>query len=102
VPVADYDPNIARRVQRMFDAIRVDQPLWRMNALVYVDPTLHQPRREADPRSDRRGGAFVRAERQGFMRLPGTRAVVFSIHTYVVRIDSLPDAARLGLAEARL
>lgn len=101
-PVPSYDPDIARRVQRMFDAIRVEQPLWRMNALVYVDPTLHQPRAEADPRTDRRGGGYVRSERQCFLRLPRTRAVVFSIHTYVVRIDSLTAAARLALDEARL
>lgn len=102
VPVPSYDDDIARRVQRMFDAVRVEQPLWRMNALVYVDPTLHQPRREADPRTDRRGGQFVRSERQCFVRLPQTRAVIFSIHTYVVRIESLTEAARDGLEEARL
>ena len=41
VPV--YQEDLARRVQRMFDVIRVDQPLWRMNALVYANPALHQP-----------------------------------------------------------
>jgi hypothetical protein len=101
-PVPSYDADIARRVQRMFDAIRVDQPLWRANALVYVDPTLHQPRREADPRTDRRGGTYVRSERHCFLRLPHTRAVVFSIHTYVVRIETLSDDARAALDEARL
>ena len=100
IPVPGYDEGIARRVQRMFDAIRVEQPLWRMNALVYVDATLHQPRREADPRTDRRGGSFVRAERQCFVRLPLTRAVVFSIHTYVVRIEALSAAERTGLVDA--
>ncbi len=101
-PVASYDGDIARRVQRMFDAIRVEQPLWRMNALVYVDPSLHQPRREADPRTDRRGGVYLRAERQCFVKLPQTRAVVFSIHTYVVRTETLTQAERDGLVEARL
>jgi len=101
-PVASYDGDIARRVQRMFDAIRVEQPLWRMNALVYVDPTLHQPRREGDPRTDRRGGQYLRAERQCFVRLPQTGAVVFSIHTYVVRLEHLTQVERDGLIEARL
>lgn len=101
-PVPDYDAEIARRVQRLFDAIRPEQPLWRMNALVYRDPTLHQPRREGDPRTDRRGGSYVRAERQCLMRLPRTRAVVFSIHTYVVDIASLSPAELAGLEEARL
>lgn len=101
-PVPSYDTDIARRVQRMFDAIRVEQPLWRANALVYVDPTLHQPRREADPRTDRRGGGYVRSERQCFVRLPQSRAVVFTIHTYVVRIETLSRDARVALEQARL
>ena len=102
VPVATYDPEIAKRVQRLFDAIRPEQPLWRMNALVYRDPTLHQPRREGDPRIDRRGGSYVRAERQCLVRLPETRAVVFSIHTYLVDIASLTPDELAGLEEARL
>lgn len=102
VPVPDYDPEIARRVQRLFDAIRPGQPLWRANALVYRDPTLHQPRRESDPRTDRRGGSFVRSERQCLVRLPETRAVLFSIHTYVVRIETLTPDEREGLEASRL
>lgn len=102
VPVPSYDADVARRVQRLFDAIRVEQPLWRANALVYRDPTLHQPRRESDPRTDRRGGSYVRSERQVLRRLPETGAVVFSIHTYVVRIETLSPAELDGLEEARL
>jgi len=97
VPVASYTDDIARRVQRMFDAVRVEAPLWRMNALIYRDPTLHQPRREGDLRTDRRGGAFVRSERQCFVRLPQSRAVVFSIHTWVVPTTALPAEALAAL-----
>ena len=102
IPVPSYDPDIAKRVQRLFDAIRPEQPLWRANALVYRDPTLHQPRHEADPRVDRRGGSYVRSERQCLLRLPETRAVVFSIHTYVVDITTLSPEELDGLEEARL
>jgi len=101
-PVTPYTDDIARRVQRMFDAIRVDQPLWRANALVYVDPALHQPRRESDPRTDRRGGTFLRSERQGFLRLPVSRAVVFSIHTYVVRLGDLTPDQHAAMGSAGL
>ena len=100
--VAAYDPELARRVQRMFDAIRVGQPLWRMNALVYVNPDLHQPGREGAPRLERRNGQFVRAERQCFVRLPQTGAVLFAIHTYVVALATLSEAERSGLQTARL
>ncbi|SEF99592.1 heme-dependent oxidative N-demethylase family protein [Jhaorihella thermophila] len=91
-PVADYDPNIAARVQRLFDGIQPGRPLWRFNALWYDDPALHQPRGERDGRDpvDSATAPFFRSERQCLMRLPQTRAVVFSIHTYVLtRADAL-------------
>lgn len=100
--VRRYDSDVTKRVQRMFDAIRPEQALWRMNALVYVDPKLHQPGREGDPRTDRRSGQFVRSERQTLKRLPKTGAVLFAIHTYVVRLDSLTAEERAGLETAHL
>jgi hypothetical protein len=85
-PVASYDPNIAKRVQRLFDGVQVGRPLWRFNALDYQDPSLFQPRKEGvqkygDPVERR----FMRSERQTLSRLPDTRAVVFGIHTFVTR-----------------
>lgn len=84
-PVAEYDDSLARRVQRLFDAIHPDRPLWRANALAYADPALYQPRREGEARSagDEAGG-YLRSERQCLLRLPRTGAVVFSIHTYQI------------------
>lgn len=101
-PVAQYSDEIATRVQRMFDMIRPEQPLWRMNALVYANPDLHQPRRENDPRIDRTGGRYLRSERQCLLRLPQTGAVVFVIHTYVVLVTDLPPEAQAGMAAAGL
>jgi hypothetical protein len=82
VPI--YDADIARRVARMFDAIRPDQPLWRMNYLTYDDFVLHQPRREGEKRPRPTDHVFIRSERQCLLRLPVTKAVVFTVHTYVV------------------
>ena len=104
IPAEDYTDDIARRVQRMLGAIRPEQPLWRMNYLTYADPTLHQPRLEFDrrprPAADLR--VFVRSERQCLLRLPITGAVVFSIHTYVVRASALPEDALTALRQAGL
>jgi hypothetical protein len=88
-PVGEYDGQMARRVQRLFDGVQVGRPLWRNNMLRYADPDLHQPRSETDPARTQPStatGAYCRAERQCILRLPRTQAVVFSIHTYVVRI----------------
>lgn len=96
-PVEEYDSSIAKRVQRLFDAVQVGRPLWRANALRYVDPTLFQPR-PADARRNRSDpGKYVRTERQCIVRLPKTDAVVFSIQTRQVHIDDLTVDQRRAL-----
>jgi hypothetical protein len=93
-PVAAYDGGMAARVQRLFDAIRPERPLWRQNALVYADAALHQPRSEAAPRRDAAAeGRYLRSEKQCLVRLPSCDAVVFSIHTWVVPLTALPAEA---------
>ncbi len=81
IPVPEYDDDIARRVQRMFDGVRAGRPLWRINRLSYVEADLHQPRRKAVGEVER----FNRSERQCIIRMPRTDAVIFTIHTWVVR-----------------
>lgn len=99
-PVPEYGADLAKRVQRMFDAVRPEMPLWRMNYNVFADPKLFHPAREADHVPSQRQGGYLRSERQCILRLPQTGAGVFSIHTYVVRLDSLSEDARLGLIAA--
>lgn len=99
VPVESYDPDVARRVQRLFDGIQPGRPLGRANALVYADPALHQPRREAEGRARAGAGArWLRVERQTLTRLPATRAVVFAIHTYVMPFARLSSEDRAVFA----
>lgn len=57
VPVAEYDNDLARRVQRLFDGIQVGRPLWRFNQLWYDDPELFQPRSALEPRRVTGGSA---------------------------------------------
>ncbi len=100
--VKDYDDGVAKRVQRLFDNVRVGQPMWRANALIYVNPDLHQPGSETAPRTERRNGKYVRSERQTMVRLPKTNAVVFAVHSWVVLLDNLTAAERAALEQARL
>ncbi|MEX0367568.1 MAG: DUF3445 domain-containing protein [Ruegeria sp.] len=95
MPVAGYDVDVARRVQRLFDGVQPGRPLWRYNALWYPDPELHQPRSVLAPRpaSDRVDARYLRSERQSLLRLPQSRAVVFSIHTYLLDRKDLPGVA---------
>ncbi len=86
VPVPAYDAAIAKRVQRLFDGVKVGRPMWRFNTLWYDRPDLHHPDRDpVAPHLDRnRVGNFLRSELQSILRLPRTGAVVFSIHTRVL------------------
>lgn len=99
-PVAGYAGDLQARVQRLFDAIRPEQGLWRANALDYADPALFQPRSETEtrPRGEGRRG-YIRSERQCLIRLPRTRAVVFSIHTYIARRETLSPEQEAAFRE---
>ena len=86
-PVPEYDTEITRRVQRLFDGVRVGRPMWRYNVLDYADADLFQPdRRTAADREGvaRAGTGYLRSERQCILRLPETGACVFSIHSFVL------------------
>jgi dimethylamine monooxygenase subunit A len=99
-PVAKYTEDVGRRVQRLMDAVRVETPLWRANAHLSRAP-LFNPLSEDAPKDTAHQGEmpFVRSERQCLIRLPNTRAVLFSIHTYVVARDSLTPEQAAALAE---
>jgi hypothetical protein len=99
-PVKDYTDEMATRVRRMFEAIRPEQPLWRANFLRYAEADLHQPRRHGAARPAPISGGFVRVERQTLRKLPRTGAVVFGIHTYVIRWNQLNSAEQAAFIEA--
>ncbi len=92
ISVPQYDDNIARRVQRLFDGVQPDRPIVRWNNLPYRTADLHNPQSEAiskqthAPATEAEGPRpFLRRERQAIRKLPETGAVVFSIHTYLTR-----------------
>ena len=91
-PVEEYDENITKRVQRMFNGIKVDRPLWRFNTLNYEHPQLFHPRTHTTRRDPQpfNGGKYLRSERQTLTRLPKTGAVIFSIHTFILDKNETP------------
>ena len=90
-PVKEYDEEIAKRVQRLFDGLQVSRPVWRFNALYYEEPDLFQPRSVNQPRKKPAPNQvnYFRSERQTLIKLPETRAIVFGIHTFVIKIQNL-------------
>jgi hypothetical protein len=98
-PVAPYDDETGRRVQRLFDGLKPGRPLMRANLLWHGSPALHQPRREGEPKPlAAQGDRYLRSERQCLVRLPRTGAVIFTIHTCVVEAARLAPGERAALA----
>jgi len=91
IPVKEYNEEIAKRVQRLFDGLQVSRPVWRFNALYYEEPDLFQPRSVNQPRKKPAPNQvnYFRSERQTLIKLPETRAIVFGIHTFVIKIQNL-------------
>jgi hypothetical protein len=100
-PVDSYDPQLALRVQRMFDWVRPEAPLWRSNWLRYVSPNLPHPLSETQtrPRPPTDQG-YLRTEKQMIFRLPQTGAVVFAIHTYLLAMETLSEDDRASIRSA--
>ena len=91
IPVKEYDEEIAKRVQRLFDGLQVNRPVWRFNALYYEDSHLFQPRSVNQPRKKPAPNQvnYFRSERQTLIKLPETTAIVFGIHTFVIKTQNL-------------
>lgn len=99
-PVPQFDESIAARVQRMFDNLRPDRPVWRANTILRNDWALFVPSTEdSAPRRkpDFARPLFLRSERQCLIRLPQSGGILFSIHTYVVAFEILDRAAQEAL-----
>ncbi|AUH33876.1 heme-dependent oxidative N-demethylase family protein [Paracoccus tegillarcae] len=97
-PVAQYDENIARRVQRLLDGVRPGSGMMRGTAH-WTDAPLHNPLSEAEKAALPGDTPLIRVERQCLFRLPRTQAVVFSIHTSIVQPGALSAEQAAALAE---
>ncbi|AGT07823.1 heme-dependent oxidative N-demethylase family protein [Paracoccus aminophilus] len=97
-PVAKYDEALAPRVQRLMDGMRTGIGLLRGTAH-HSNAPLHNPRSEAQGHSVSGDLPFIRVERQCLFRLPETGAVVFSIHTTLIREADLSEVQKATLAE---
>lgn len=100
-PVPDYQDQIGRPVEVMFDKIDVGRPMWRLNWTLIDDPELHQPvatgRWEhalaAGSKPDPGQLLHFRVERQTLTKLPHSGDVVFTIRTYVRPLAELGGPA---------
>lgn len=103
-PVPGYGGDLARRVNRVFEALRPDRPLVRVNWSVHPTPELFLPQGETEKSAPFMLGDharfYLRTERQTLVRLPRTGAVAFGIKTSVTPVERLSPSAARGLADA--
>ena len=86
----------ANLMARIFDGLKVEQPVQRMNWSLYPTDTLHHPysarSREANPdRHSIDAASFIRVERQTLRKLPESRDILFTVRIY---LDPLAALAR--------
>ncbi|MTH77315.1 heme-dependent oxidative N-demethylase family protein [Paracoccus aestuariivivens] len=97
-PVEKYTEDIGKRVQRLLDGIRPGIGMMRGTAH-HSNAPLHNPRTEEQGRAPEGPLPYIRVERQCLFRLPETGAVVFSIHTSVIREEDLNPEQKAALQE---
>ena len=88
-PVPLYAERMSRQVDRFFQHLKEDKPVWRINWSLLDDDALFQPqghgRTAADPRFSVETigrSVWFRSERQTLVRLPETQAICFGIRIY--------------------
>lgn len=99
-PVAGYGATLARPVDRFFDQLKPGRLVWRLNWGIVDSPARFQPVALPAPAPITAASAgeqlWLRVERQTLRKLPQTEAVVFTIRTYITRLDraiTAPTAA---------
>lgn len=105
--VPGYPSKLARVMNRIFDNLQVEQPVWRVNWSIYPDEELHHPESKERPRDwfsdpdDLSAQAFIRVERQTLRRLPVSRDLLFTVRIHVDPFEAFrrhPQGAELAAA----
>lgn len=103
-PVPLYAEKMGRQVDRFFQHLKPEKPVWRINWSLIDNPALFQPTghglTEEDPRFQPETigqNVWFRSERQTLLRLPETGAIVFGIRIYQSTLGEVAsDPVRAG------
>jgi len=90
-PVPFYDEELARPTNAFFDRLTPDRSFWRLNWTLLDSPALFQPGSARVAPSGDLSRWHFRVERQTIRQLPRSKAIVFTIRTYVASAASLRD-----------
>lgn len=101
-PVPGFEARLGRPVDRFFQSLEPERPVWRANWSLVEDTALFHPHGRAPIPDLTPANAgrllWLRVERQTLRRLPESRAVVFTIRTLIEPLTAI--ARQPGLAQA--
>ena len=110
-PIPGYAEQLATTMDKFFDRLKVEKPVWRLNWALMDDPTLFQPTghgrtgTNTDITPENAGDTlWLRMERQTLRRLPQTHDILFTIRVYVrplAHLATQPDRAAQFAAALR-
>ena len=105
-PVPDFGAGTrnALLINRMFDNLKIEQPVFRFNWSINPDADLHYPASKAhgalpEGHALSLDTTFARVERQTLRKLPASGDILFTIRIYtdpLAAVRTLPDAARVA------
>ena len=93
-PVPGYAGSLGAPVERFFEKITADRPVWRLNWTIHDSPAPFQPvAAKRAPPTDFARQVFLRVERQTLRRLPHSGDVLFTIRTYITPLGEIAKDA---------
>lgn len=100
-PVPGLAGSLGPGIDRVFEQLKVERPVWRSNWSLVSSNALNQ-RGASRPPVAADAPVYLRVERQSLRRLPATAAVVFTIRVYVHPLQQVRADAHAwnALAEA--
>lgn len=105
-PIPGYQEQLANSMDRFFDRLQVNKPVWRLNWAMMDDPTLFQPGghdhtgvNTAITAENAGDTLWFRTERQTLRRLADSRDILFTIR---VRVEPLGRLAQRPERAAQL
>ena len=103
--VPDFNGHrMGQMVQRIFERLEADKPVWRLNWSLYTDGDLHHPVSRLQPEAFSQPEQaleqlYVRVEKQTLRRLPESGDILFTIrvhHDPIKNLQEHPDGDQLA------